>query len=316
MLRPFFFALCLTVPQGAVAEVPRVVTDIGPVSGLVTIVMNGLGTPERLLPPGASPHEMALRPSQARALSLADVVIWVGPSLTLGLDQQIETLAPDALDLVLQEVPGTVVLAARDTGLFAHDHDAHEDHDAHDDPDDHDDDHHDGHAGGIDPHMWLDPQNATTWLTAIAGALAKADPENAQTYHTNAQSGAAAIAQASAEASKVLSDGSNGPFAAAHDAFQYFENRFGLTVSGALSNADEIPSGPARLAALRDALAARPPACVFAEPGTDLRLVASVAGDTPAVELDPLGTSLPQGAELYPALIRDFAQRIAGCALQ
>ncbi len=315
MLRPLLLTLCLSMPRAATADVPRVVTDIGPVTGLVSMVMDGVGTPEGLLPPGASPHEMALRPSQARALAAADLVVWIGPSLTPSLDRQIETLAPEAVQLILQEVSGTVRLEARDTGLFEHEHDDHDDHDDADHADHGDDTHEDAHlAEGIDPHLWLDPENATLWLTAIAEALAKTDPENAETYRANAHSGAAAIAEARAEATQALADSMTGPFAAAHDAFQYFEASFGLTVSGALSDAEAVPSGPARLAALRDTLAAQPPACVFIEPGTDLRLVASIAGDAPVAELDALGSSLQQGAALYPALIRDFAQRIAGCA--
>ncbi|MGP6086503.1 zinc ABC transporter substrate-binding protein [Antarctobacter jejuensis] len=306
MLRPLFLSLCLALPHAALSDAPRVVTDIGPVSSLVAMVTGEVTSPEGLLPPGASPHEMALRPSQARALSNADLVVWVGPALTPGLDHQIEMLAPKARKLALQEVDGTHHLQTRDTGLFEHEHDDHDDHTP-------DEDHHEDHADGIDPHLWLDPDNATLWLSAIAEALSEKDPENAEAYRANAQAGAAAISAASAEAEALLKDGKTGPFAAAHDAFQYFEARFGLRVSGALSDAEATPSGPARLAALRDALAAQPPACVFIEPGTDLRLVASIVGDVPVAELDALGSSLPQGAALYPALIRDFAQRIAAC---
>ncbi|WP_417206790.1 zinc ABC transporter substrate-binding protein [Antarctobacter sp.] len=320
MLRPMLFAASLTLAPPALAEVPRVVTDIGPVESLTAIVMGDLGTPDRLLQPGDSPHHMALKPSQARALSGADVVIWIGPDLTPQLAGQIGTLAVSARSLPLAELPATHLLPARDTGLFPHDHDEDEHHDDHnevhedhaEEHDDHDDDH--GH-GLHDPHVWLSPENATHWLTEIADALAIADPDNAETYRANARSGADTIAKAVAEASTTLAPLNGRPLAVAHDAYQYFEDHFGLTVLGAISDAEANTPGPARLAALRDGLATDKPACLLIEPGTDPRLLNIVEGSgVPTATLDPLGTDLPQGATLYPELIADMARRIMTCA--
>jgi len=72
----------LLVPQLANADVPRIAADIAPIHSLVARVMDGVGTPELIVSPGASPHEYSLRPSQASALQAADLVFWVSPSLT------------------------------------------------------------------------------------------------------------------------------------------------------------------------------------------------------------------------------------------
>lgn len=340
MLRPLVLSTFLTLPQIASAEVPRVVTDIGPVESLVATVLGDLATPERLLAPGASPHHMALRPSQGRALSEADVVVWVGPDLTPQLQEQIDALAGSALSLALGEAPGTHLLPFRDTGLFPHEHDEHDEHhdehddhaDGYDDHDDHDDDHHDDHAeghhddhaeghhahdghGAHDSHVWLSPENATLWLTLIAEALSQADPENAATYIANAEAGARTIAEAVEQARAVLDPVADRPLALAHDAYQYYEEFFDLSVIGAISDADANTPGPARLAALRDGLAEQGAACILTETSTDPRLLEAVkASGLPSVQLDPLGTDLPQGTALYPALILETAMRIADCA--
>lgn len=345
MFRSLLLSVGLACPALLSAEVPRVITDIGPVESLTAMVMGDLGTPDRLLEAGASPHHMALKPSQARGLSDADVVIWIGPDLTPQLAGQLQTLASSALSLPLAEQAGTHLLPARDTGLFPHDHaedDDHEDHDDHDHDDhedheddhdhDHDDDHddhaedhhddhhddhdHDDHAHGLhDPHVWLSPENATHWLTDIAEALAETDPDNAETYRANARTGADTIAAAAAEARATLAPLNGRPLAVAHDAYQYFEHDFGLTVLGAISDAEANTPGPARLAALRDGLATDKPACLLIEPGTDTRLLETIeSSGIPTATLDPMGTDLPQGAALYPALIRTYAQRIATCA--
>lgn len=332
MLRPLLISACLALPQIALAEVPRVVTDIGPVESLVATVLGDLGAPERLLPPGASPHHMALRPSQGRALSEADVVVWIGPDLTPQLQEQIDALAGSALSLALGEAPGTHLMPSRDTGLFPHEHDEHEDdHDEHDDDhddhvdddadhhddhDDHDDAHHahDGHSVH-DPHVWLSPENATLWLSLIAEALSEADPENAATYAANAEAGARAIAEAVDQARTALAPVKDRPLALAHDAYQYYEAFFGLSVVGAISDADANTPGPARLAALRDGLADQGAVCILTEITTDPRLIEAVkASGLPSVQIDPLGADLPQGATLYPALILETATRIATCA--
>lgn len=139
------------------AEVPAVATDIAPVHGLVARVMDGLGTPELVVRPGATPHGYSLRPSEARALDGADAVFWVGPDLAPWLAGSIDTLAADARVLALIDAPGTRLLEFREGVRFeGHDHgaegEAHAGHgeDAHDDhaPSDkgHEDHAHDAHG--------------------------------------------------------------------------------------------------------------------------------------------------------------------------
>ena len=75
---PAALLLCL-LPCGTLADVPRVVTDFGPVQSLVMQGMGDLGQPEQLLPAGGDPHDFQLKPSQAAALGQADLIIWAGP---------------------------------------------------------------------------------------------------------------------------------------------------------------------------------------------------------------------------------------------
>ena len=153
---------------GAVsAEVPSVAADIPPVHSLVSIVMDGVGTPDLLVQPGASPHGYSLRPSEAAALNNADAVFWIGEALEPWLEGSIEALAGDAQVIELLEADGTTTLAFREGATFeAHSHDhgdhdhaghEHEDHDGHehdhDDDHPHDDEHeHDYEHGHDDEH--------------------------------------------------------------------------------------------------------------------------------------------------------------------
>ncbi len=177
------------------ADVPRVAADIAPVHSLVARVMDGVGTPDLIVQPGGSPHEYSLRPSEAQALQEANLVFWISPALTPWLGDAIETLTTDASVTELLETDGTIELEIREGALFevhAHGEDEHEDGDHEgDEHADHAEEGHDDHAeekagneghdehGAHDPHAWLSPTNAATWLNVIAGQLSAADPENA-----------------------------------------------------------------------------------------------------------------------------------------
>ncbi|NRQ24616.1 zinc ABC transporter substrate-binding protein [Aliiroseovarius sp. xm-g-7] len=318
----------------ALAEVPKVAADIAPVHSLVAQVMQGVGTPELILPPGASPHGYAMRPSEAASLAEADLVVWMGHDLVPWLEKPLETIASQAVQLELLTLPGTRRLALRDTPVFdgktdhedhedhedhgGHDHDAqeHDDHDheeeAHDDHDDHG---HDHRPGGSDPHAWLDPENADLWLTRIAETLAHLDPEHAATYQRNADQARAELTALEGELRAQLAPVQSTPFVVFHDAYQYFESHFGLAAAGAISLGDASRPSPARLIALQEAVRENGIRCALAEPQFDPGLFATVF-DSSGVEvrvIDPLGTSLTPGPALYGDLLRDMGKSLAGC---
>lgn len=332
-------ALALAASAGwAAAEVPQVVTDIAPVHSLAAMVMGDLGAPDLVLPPGASPHGYAMRPSAARALQEADLVFWVGEALTPWLARPLTTLPDHGQTVELMELPGVTHLAFRQGAELEvhhlpgqeedHDHEEGHDHeDGHDHDDGHDEDHaehddpgvepgHEGHVHeGLDPHGWLDPENARVWLTGMAEALAAADPENAATYRANAEAARADLAAQSARIAEELAAAAPIRFLVYHDAYQYFENRFDLTSAGAVTDSDATAPSAARVAALRDKVSAAGVDCLFTEPQFGAGLAGSVfeESDGKLVEIDPLGSALSAGPDLYPALLEGMAQSFLTC---
>ena len=312
---------------GAHADTPQVAVDIAPVHSLVARVMEGVAVPDLIIQPGASPHEYSLRPSEAAALQASDLVFWVGPGLTPWLADTIETLAQEASVTALSKLDGTVKLEFRESAMFeVHDHDdhsGHDDHDAHADHDAHDDhDDHDGTAGhdehdhgAYDPHTWLSPKNAMTWLNAIAGQLSAVDPDNAGAYYANAAAGRAEIEVLMGDVTAILDPLRNGRFIVFHDAYQYFEQDFNFPASGALSISDASDPSPARIAEIRDRIAKQGIDCVLAEPQFNPGLIATVLDGTDAQTgiLDPIGSDLEPGSALYPDMIRNLAKALASC---
>ncbi len=289
------------------AEPPRVVADIAPIHALVSRVMEGAGAPDLLVPAGVSAHDLALKPSQARALQRADLVVWVGPEMSPWLDRVLD--GRTAQQLVLLTVPGTQVYQAREGAVFDLDGDP----DGHDDHAGHDHDH-----IGIDPHAWLDPVNAAIWVGALAEALAERDPENAALYRANADRAGADLTALTGKLAAELAPAEGHGLIAFHDAFQYFEARFGLSVTGAIIAADDSDPGPARLAALRDAVQRGDVACAFAEPQYNPGLLTAITEETglPVAVLDPLGADLTVGPDLYVDLLTEMGQAVTECLAQ
>lgn len=320
----FIAALALVAAHSARADAPIVVVDIPPVFALVSAVMEGAGTPELLLAPGASPHDFSMRPSQAQALNAADLIVWIGHSLTPWMEKPLESLGEGATQLELLTLQETHLLAAREDALFHHGHDGHEDqedHDAHDDHEghaDHDQHDHEGHgAGGIDPHAWLDPHNAEIWVSALADTLSQLDPENASLYESNSARAIAAIERTNAQITHMLEPVRGRPFLVLHDAFQYFEHAFDITPLGAIAAGDANAPGPARLRALKDAVEQSDLTCVFTEPQMPVSMINPIVGSK-SVEirtLDPLGDKI-SGVEGYTDMLRAVAHDLRDCLLK
>jgi zinc transport system substrate-binding protein len=320
-MRYIITALFASTAIPALAEVPKVVTDIPPVHALVAEVMGDLGSPVLLLERGASEHGFQLRPSQVRDLSEADLVVWIGPELTPWLDRALATTGDSSATLTLLSSEGTFTQAygaenkdeEHDNGVAEeveaeghdHDHAAEEDHN-----DDHD-------HQGIDPHVWLDPANAKHWLGLIAEMLSQQDPENAAIYSANAASTAAKIDALDADIAAILAAGKDKPIVLFHDAYGYYASHFGLNVAGTLALGDATSSGAGRLSALRDKMAASEALCIFPEVGHDpaqVKQFADEAGAKIGGNLDPVGTTLEPGRGAYLTLMKGIAETIAECA--
>lgn len=296
--------LNVMLAAAAQAEAPAVATDIPPVHSLVARVMEGVGSPALIVSPGASPHGYSLRPSQAGILQQADLVVWTGAELTPWLAGPISALAGKAASLELLEIPGTTLLEYREGAMFQpHDHG------------DHDHDHDHSHDHGHDPHAWLDPQNAALWLGAIAAQLSELDPENAPLYDANAKAGQQEIGAMTDSIKVRLAPVQGKPFLVFHDAYHYFENRFGIAAAGAISLADASDPSPARIARIRAMVADLGVVCAFSEPQFNPGLIRTVfeGAEAKTGVIDPLGAGLEPGPALYQQMLQGVADSLADC---
>ncbi|GHA55995.1 zinc transporter [Amylibacter ulvae] len=297
------------------AEPLKVIADIAPVHSLVAKVMDGVGTPTVILEPGASPHHSNLRPSKASAIQTADAVFYIGDELTPWLIKPLSKLNNGAVKVSLLNDALSARLASRDIAMFEEEHHEHED----DHGDDHHDDHEDGHHHGpIDPHAWLSPFNAQQWVTVIGDTLIKLDPENASTYSKNVADAVADLENMKTEFASKISIVSSMKFLAYHDAFQYLEKEFDLSVVGAISESDASRPSAKRLIELQKSVASLGVDCILTEPQFSENLVLNVSGGKRLnyATIDPLGSNLTLGPNMYNEMFHEFGEEIANCAAE
>ncbi len=341
-------SLLAATAASARAEV-NVVASIKPVHSLVAAVMDGVGVPELIIEGAGSPHNYALKPSQAGMLEKANVVFWIGHELEAFLEKPLETVGAKAKSVELIDAHDLVKLGFREGGAFDkhghgdekaeaghddHDHDkkakaGHGDHDHDHDKKgkaghgDHDHDHdkkaeagHAGHEHGeFDSHIWLDPVNAKAMVHEIEEVMVEADPGNAAKYKANAEAVMSRLDALVAEVSADLKPVHEKGFIVFHDAYQYFEKRFDVTAAGSITVSPEVMPGAERITEIRARVQELGAACVFAEPQFEPRLVSTVTENTKAKAgvLDPLGASLDAGPDLYFQLIRNMATSMKTC---
>ncbi len=297
------------------ASAPVVVATILPVHALVASVMGEVGQPILLLPPGFSEHTAALKPSEAKALADADLVVWVGDGIETLLAKPIRTLPKKTTVVTLSRDTGIVLIKNRAGGLW----ETHDDHGTaagkHADSGraqrkGHKHGHHDDNH-----HVWLDPDNAKKIVTHIARALARLDPANAERYVVNAEATAIRLDRLDRDLQALLTPARAIPFVVFHDAFPYFERRYGLNAIGSITVSPEQKPGSKRVLDIRRKLTAAKAACVFGEPQYDASLVRNLVEGTPVRigTLDPLGSAAAPGPAAYESLMRTLATAIREC---
>jgi zinc transport system substrate-binding protein len=317
VLRVFARALTATAAILAFATAafatspPSVVVTIKPLHALVAQVMAGAGTPALLVQGAASAHTYALKPSDAAKLNHADVFIRMSEVMEPFTARVAKSLPRRVQVVTLQDTPALKLLRRRTGATFEDDH---HDHDGHGH---HDHDHH-GHKHAratFDGHAWLDPVNAKPMADRIAQVLSAKDAANAALYRANAVALKAKLDALSAELERDLAPVAGKPFVVFHDALQYFERRYGLKAVGSIAVSPEVAPSAKRLSTLRKRIAALGAVCVFAEPQFDTRLADNVVEGTRARigTVDPEGSRIEPGPDLYFALLRNLAKDLRGC---
>lgn len=294
--------LSLAAPAARADEAPRVLASIKPLHSLAASVMAGAGQPALLMRAAASSHTYTLRPSDARAIERAQVIFWIGPAYESFMAKAVQSVARQTRVVEIVKLPGIRLLPVREGGVWAAHEEAGHDHGG-DQPEE------------MDMHLWLDSDNAQAIARAMAASLAAADPGHSALYQANAVKLTERLARLDAELRATLAPAIGKPYIVFHDAYQYLEQRYGLSPVGSITVTPDRVPGPRRLSELRRAIAERRALCIFSEPQFTSSLVATVSSGTGLRSgiLDALGAATAEGQEGYFATMRALASSLATC---
>ena len=328
----FFGITSLFLSLSAKADI-KVVTTIKPLHSLISKVMDGVGEPSLIIEGTNNPHTFVFKPSHAQMLEEADIVFWVGEDLEAFLEKPLNSLAKNATKVSFMELTSIEKLKFREENIFD-DHDGHEDkHEGHDDHDDHDghkdddhDDHedHDGHEdkheshehlhGEFDAHIWLDPANAKAMVLEVSHELSELDPDNKNQYEKNAAKVINSLDDLINEVDSSISKDVS--YVVFHDAYQYFENRFGVSSAGALTLNPDVLPGAKQIVDIQDIIQDKKIKCIFSEPQYNPKIIETLANDMNISigVIDPLGAYLEKGSEMYNELILNIANSLKKCS--
>ena len=333
----------------------NVVVSIQPIHSLVAGVMKGVETPHLLIAGQSNPHHFQLKPSQAAHLSKADLVVWVGPSLESRLVKPLASGVKKGRGFSLLSLDGLTLREMRgdhnhhDHGSDKAKHDDHDDHDhhakSHDDHkhkehkhkkhghDDHKNEKHDEHGHddhghdddkdhakaeqrkAVDPHIWLDVDNAIVITRAVAARLSKLSPSHASRFEANAQAQIKRLQQLKHTLTTDLSPVSKRAFMVFHDAYQYFSRAFGLSYAGSIATQSEVSPSAKHMRDLKKKLVEENVGCVFSEPQHSDKLVKALIDNSSVknAQLDPLGAGLAPGPDSYFQMMSKLGQDVSAC---
>ncbi len=299
MAKIYFFVLLLFMLVSPVWAVeppaPAVVVSIKPLHSLVAGVMRGVASPLLLVKGGGSPHGYVLRPSEARALAKAQLVIWVGEDLESFLLKPLKTFGQSTNQLKLSEQLQDYLLMKRQGGSWGehlHTHSHQEE--------------------SADFHLWLDPALAKQIVVLTGDRLSEIDPAHASLYRSNTAALIKKLDRLDHSLRGQLEPVKDVPYVVFHEAYQYFESAYGLNAVGAITIDPERQPGVKRIKEIRHKIKQLGARCVFSEPQFKSRLVATVIEGTDARTgvLDPLGGDLPAGEDAYFQLMSRLAENL------
>ena len=287
----------------------NIVVSIKPFHSLVSGVMLGISIPRLLLKGNLSPHRYSMKPSDAEELQYADIIFWGGENLEIFLAKPLSSLSKDAKVFSVLQMDGLMLKSFRSLeykrkseifesyAINLSDEQYIEQHSA------------------VDPHIWLDPENAKVITNRIVNILSEFDPVNAKKYQRNGEKINFRLNELDQQLSSEMRKISDRPYLVLHDAYQYFESRYQLKSAGSITlNLDHL-LGVRRLKKVQTMIKRNEVLCIFGEPQYSKKIIEVLIEGTSVKKgiLDPIGADLSPGPELYFDLMKNLSISLKSC---
>jgi zinc/manganese transport system substrate-binding protein len=246
---------------------PKIVSTFLPIHLFTQAVVGDTGEVDILISPGMGAHDYQATPDDAKLLSEADVLVENG----LGIEEFLESLVANAGNSELQQIDSSEGIEVIEGEEHEHDEEEHEEHEG----EEHEHGHH--HEEG-NPHVWLDPVLAQQQVATIRDGLIEIDPNNADSYRSNADAYIQQLQELDSEFQQRLAPVAGCNFITFHDAFPYLAQRYGLTQEAIV----EIPEdriSPQDIQRVQQAAEEYKVKALLTEPGIEDKRIQQISSD-------------------------------------
>jgi len=307
-----FLSLVFIAASAISADAKEIVITIKPLHSLVQGVMGETGEAKLLIEGATTPHGFALRPSHMNLLQASDAIFFIDEGFETFLETALSVAPAELQAIPVVETADLPLLDRREGGAWdSHEHEAHSEKEdqSHHPIDDHD--HLDKNL-----HVWLDTDNARLIVTAVTRELSDLYPENKAAYEENAHVLFGRLDLLDAEIAQKLQAVKDMPFVVLHDAYPYFERKYGLNGVGTITIEPNSPASIKDLRDIRRKIEELGAVCIFREPQFNGRLVRTAAEGSAARTgtLDPIGADIPAGPDHYFLMMSALAENFVACA--
>ena len=226
--------------QGETGKI-RVVTTISTLNSFVQGVGGEYVTVKNIVPVGASPETFAPAPQDVAAVADANVLVENGA----GLESWLDRLLHDAGSHSLHIVVCTDGLPVKNDN----------------------------------PHLWMDPVMAKAYVGKIRDSLAAVDPQHAQAYRRNAVAYDMRLDELTATIREKIGTipPSRRNMIVFHNAWQYYNDRFGIVTLGFVERNPGQEPNPQQIAELIDLAKKLKVRAVFSEPEYSPKILYTIA---------------------------------------
>lgn len=263
-----------TDPAAADDDRYTIVVTIGMVADVVTQVAGDRAEVITLISPGVDPHLYNPTSSDVERMREADVIFYNGNKLEGKMTETLERSARggQAVFAVTELLDDTLLLPS------------------------------DEYEGINDPHAWMNPSVWASVADVVRESLSAFDPDGASIYATNAEAYAGELLALDAYAERVLTSvpEARRVLITAHDAFNYFGQRYGYEVVGVQGLSTESEAGVRDIERLVSMIVDRGIGAVFVESTVSDRNVSALVSGALA-----RGQEVVIGGELYSDAMGD-----------
>ena len=265
----------------------KILSTINPIHQIVKAIASDNQT-FLLVDANSSAHDYMLKPSDLRKVNQADVIFYVSDDLEFYLRKIINGSNNKAKVIRLIDIDGIKLLPMRLRD--------------------------DKYSKKSDPHIWLNPENAIIIATYIAQTLSEMDVENADKYQANLKRFTVDVKGFIARNRKDLAKISAVNYVIYHNAYQYFEDYYGLQAAKVISYHHHQHLSVRDMQSLAKLIKEDDVQCLFGQKQEEAMEASRIAQEQNIkfILLDIIGSKEDSYLQLFNKLVGDFSSCLSG----